>query len=107
MKNQKQLIDRAEVYRRACAGCTRHGEAPMECYHDEHCERLIFEFTTAEPVNAVEVVNGYWIEDYQPLAYGFNKIQHKCSVCGGIRRQKSNYCSDCGAKMLPEPPKGE
>lgn len=45
MKKPKQLIDRVEVYRRACAGCTRHGEAPMECNHDEPCERLISEFT--------------------------------------------------------------
>ena len=51
----RELIDKEKVYQRACAGCTRHGEAPMECYHDEPCERLIFEFTTAEPVNAVEL----------------------------------------------------
>lgn len=50
------LIDLEKVYESACAGCTRHGDAPGECYHDEPCERLIFAFTTAEPVDAVEVI---------------------------------------------------
>lgn len=48
-----RLIDLDKVYESACAGCTRHGDAPGECYHDEPCERLIFAFTTAEPVEAV------------------------------------------------------
>ena len=48
-----RLVDMEKVYERACAGCTRHGDAPGECYHDEPCERLIFAFTTAEPVEAV------------------------------------------------------
>lgn len=50
---KKRLIDLDKVYESACAGCTRHGDAPGECYHDEPCERLIFAFTTAEPVEAV------------------------------------------------------
>lgn len=48
-----RLIDLEKVYESACAGCTRHGDALGECYHDEPCERLIFAFTTAEPVEAV------------------------------------------------------
>lgn len=48
-----KLIDLDKVYESACAGCTRHGDAPGECYHDEPCERLIVAFTTAEPVHAV------------------------------------------------------
>lgn len=58
MANEKQLdlIDRAKVYQLACAGCTRHGESLGECCHDEPCERLIFAFTVAEPVDAVSVV---------------------------------------------------
>ena len=51
-----RLIDLDKVYESACAGCTRHGDAPGECYYDEPCERLIFAFTTAEPVDAAEVV---------------------------------------------------
>ena len=58
MQNERRLdlIDREKVYQLACVGCTRHGEAPGECYHDEPCERLIFAFTVTEPVDAVEVV---------------------------------------------------
>lgn len=47
------LIDFEDVYRRACDGCTRHGESLGECHSSEPCERLIFAFTTAEPVEAV------------------------------------------------------
>lgn len=42
-------IDREKVYENACAGCTRHGEKPGECYHDEPCERLISAFTRDNP----------------------------------------------------------
>ena len=55
MGKERQLIDKEKVYERACAGCIRHGEAPGECYHDEPCERLIFAFTVAEPVDAIEI----------------------------------------------------
>lgn len=57
MANEQRLdlIDRRKVYENACAGCIRHGEKPGECYHDEPCEHLMFEFTVAEPVDAVEV----------------------------------------------------
>lgn len=99
MKNQKQLIDRAEVYRRACAGCTRHGEAPMECYHDEPCERLIFEFTTAEPVNAVEVVHGEWVHHYHDSGELIDDKWYcsECHMCNDHKR--TWYCPNCGAKM--------
>lgn len=50
------LIDLEKVYADACAGCTKHGDAPGECYSDEPCGRLIFALTTAEPVDAVKVV---------------------------------------------------
>lgn len=57
MAEEQYLIDKEKVYQRACTGCTRHGEAPGECYHGEPCERLIFAFTTAEAVDAVEVAD--------------------------------------------------
>lgn len=49
------LISRKAVYEKACAGCTRHGDKPGECYHDEPCERLLFEFTTAPAVGWIPV----------------------------------------------------
>lgn len=96
MENEKQLIDRKEVYELACAGCTRHGDTAGECNSDEPCERLIFAFTVAEPVDAVEVVHGRWI---------FGTCNHreymKCSVC--LKSQTPTgvftYCPNCGAKM--------
>ncbi len=56
MANGQRLIDQGKVYEMACAGCSRHGETLGECNFDEPCERLVFAFTVAEPVDAVEVV---------------------------------------------------
>lgn len=71
MANEKRLIDQGKVYQLACAGCTRHGETLGECNHDEPCERLIFAFTVAEPVDAVEVVRCKDCKHYQyNKAYG-------------------------------------
>ena len=55
METEKLLIDKNKVYQLACVGCTRHGEELGECNYDEPCERLIFAFTVAEPVDAVEM----------------------------------------------------
>ena len=95
MENQKQLIDRKKVYELACAGCTRHGDTAGECNSDEPCERLIFAFTVAEPVDAVEVVHGRWEE--------IGVADYKCSRCG-FRFTSTDpismfeYCR-CGTKM--------
>ena len=95
MENEKQLIDRKKVYELACAGCTRHGDTAGECNSDEPCERLIFAFTVAEPVDAVEVVHGRWEES--------GVADYKCSRCG-FRFTSADpismfqYCR-CGAKM--------
>ena len=104
MANKKRLdlIDREKVYENACAGCTRHGEKPGECYHDEPCERLIFAFTVAESVDAVEVVHAHWNDDgrctncdwYMPFDCNGNAVE-------------SDYCPVCGAKMDEERREGE
>ena len=103
MRNERRLdlIDREKVYQLACVGCTRHGEAPGECYHDEPCERLIFAFTVAEPVDAVEVVrckdckHKGWIQepchgksvDYcRALDFCINNAE-KCFCSYGERRE--------------------
>lgn len=110
MENEKRLdlIDRAKVYECACVGCTRHGEFPGECYHDEPCEKLIFAFTVAEPVDAVEVVHGEWEKytDDKFMGYGADgrirerKVySYKCSKCWNYTAVKHNYCPHCGAKM--------
>ena len=57
-------------------------------------------------VDAVEVVHGRWIENHLSVGYGGKKIRHECSICGGnLFGVKRAYCPDCGAKMLPQPPK--
>ena len=41
------------------------------------------------------VKHGYWTKDLTN-PYG---IRYVCSVCGGAKQWKSNYCPNCGAKM--------
>lgn len=107
MANEKRfdLIDREKVYENACAGCTRHGEKPGECYREEPCERLIFAFTVAESVDAVEVVHGRWVPlEYDGYADG-NPVWDlwECSECreehSGDEDTLTPYCPHCGAKM--------
>ena len=57
-------------------------------------------------VDAVSVVHGEWIEDYNNT---YSRRRMKCSVCGkfsGIGGIKSNqlkpYCPNCGARMKTE-----
>lgn len=96
-----RLIDLDTVYESACAGCTRHGDAPGECYNDEPCERLIFAFTTAETVEAAPVVHGQWI-----VCGDGEYVPFMCSACGKTtswyHAQTANYCPNCGAKMNKE-----
>ena len=47
---------------------------------------------------------GEWVYDHW--------CEFKCSVCGEFSNSKpykgkENYCSNCGAKMMPQQPKGE
>ena len=67
---------------------------------DEIAERLVLQAPT---IDAVSVVHGEWVEDYNNT---YSRRRMKCSVCGkfsGIGGIKSNqlkpYCPSCGAHM--------
>lgn len=123
VREKLDLVDRKKIYEVACKNCTRHGEEYGECYHDEPCEKLIFAFTTAEPVDSVETVQecGHWMPYQSDEPYGCKdeKEWYKCSKCGKDAYGRcyedewysapilSNHCPHCGVKMMPQPPKGE
>lgn len=87
-----KLIDQNKVYPLACASSTRHGEKLGECSYDEPCERLVFAFTVAEPVDAAPVVHGQW-------RY-YSTTMQECSICHRhTARHKFKYCPHCGAIM--------
>lgn len=48
-------------------------------------------------VEAAPVVYGRWV--YEPIEFTYEK-DIKCSVCGGYEERTSNYCPNCGAKMM-------
>ena len=51
-------------------------------------------------VDAVPVKRGYWIRhDWAEEAEGCLIPNYECSVCHACKRDESDYCPDCGAKM--------
>lgn len=75
-------------------------------YSQKHCDRLVEDVDAAlEERTAADVrpvARGKWI-DHQEGRW----IYAKCSECGTVHDVKSNFCPNCGAWMLPEPPKEE
>lgn len=111
MGNEKRLIDAEAIARKLknahCSECNVVRKIQCSaCWVDD-----VLELLEGDTVDAVEVVHGHWIE--KPTgAYG--RWQSWCSACGkhsGIGGIESNrhkpYCPNCGAKMMPKPPKGE
>lgn len=68
-----EYIDREEVYKRACRGCTRHGDEIGSCYEEEPCEELQSEFASAPAADVEPVIHAHWIVDDEYLV---------CSNCG-------------------------
>lgn len=52
-----------------------------------------------KPVDAVEVVHGYWKPTGDPILDNIYGVA-ECSICGyEYAGNNTNYCPDCGAKM--------
>ena len=102
-----EYIDREAVYKRACRGCTRHGDEFGSCYHEELCEELQSEFASAPIADVEPVRHGRW----EYIGENSTGKIFRCSACkfphnpnkrdiGLIRvDEKPNYCHNCGAKM--------
>ena len=60
-------------------------------------------------MNAADVApvrHGRWIE-HEKYTFG---VMYDCSICDDRILDNGhswNYCPNCGAKMIPQPPKGE
>ena len=105
-----EYIDREAVYKRACRGCTRHGDEFGSCYHEELCEELQSEFASAPIADVEPVRHGRW----EYIGENSTGKIFRCSACkfphnpnkrdiGLIRvDEKPNYCPNCGAKMDEE-----
>ena len=67
-----------------------------------HLEEMAADYLIANGVRVQQC--GEWVYDHW--------CEFKCSVCGEFSNSKpykgtENYCSNCGAKMMPWSPKGE
>ena len=98
MANEKRLID---------ANALPLGKfvEPRTEWHQGWNDALDAAKDAAETVDAVEVVHGEWIEDYdiftQDNGYESEPIMigYICSECGKESFQNFNYCPNCGADM--------
>lgn len=96
-----EYIDREAVYKKACRGCTRHGDEFGSCYHEEPCEELQSEFASAPIADVEPVMHAHWIKTF---GSGGMLVGWKCSApdCGVLSCYKGAYCPNCGAKMDEE-----
>ena len=83
------------------------GGAPCRACDVDDVISDIEEFPAAD---VEPVAHGYWVKSTGMMPPEFAGNYH-CSECGwhGINAKEREYkrCPECGAKMLPEPPKGE
>ncbi len=63
--------------------------------------RVVDHLRNMEPVDAVPVVHGRWIETLVPDGYvqKASRMRKQCSVCGWTNACRYKYCHNCGAKM--------
>lgn len=66
----------------------------------ENIEDLIVLITYMDPVNPQEPKTGHWIkDDSEDIAPIWKKIR-VCSNCAYLQFNETNYCPNCGAKMV-------
>ena len=89
-------------------------EAPNDWYDAD----LHYEAADAIEELRKERKTGEWCADYDYAEYDFDgstplpeprKFQDgwQCSLCGGYSPSETNFCPNCGAKMMVEPPEEE
>ena len=114
MANEKRLIDAyaliEDIEKRYCKPCKAEGKDYCEvacraCWVDD----MILEIDPAPTVDAVEVVHGKWMPQYDRCWIDGQrwKTGYYCSSCMGFNKAESNYCPNCGAKMDGERREGE
>lgn len=86
-------IKREDTVEKIKADCGRFDHVPKRVV-----DFFILGMESVPSADVVEVRHGQWIEDLTN-PYG---IRYVCSVCGGVKQWKSNYCPNCGAKMDEE-----
>lgn len=53
-----------------------------------------------KPVDAVPVVHAHWIRhDYADIVDGYLVPEFECSKCHSWKKDDSDYCPNCGARM--------
>ena len=77
-------------FQEGCTGCDEPGEGCIECIVDE-----IDSFSAAD---VAPVRRGRWIK----RGYACGEAEFECSHCHEIewRANETDYCPNCGAKMM-------
>ena len=70
------------------------------CDVNEECCATVCDLRNAPTVDAVEVVHGRWEEATEQDEELGEIDSFKCSVCGKLSWFETNYCPNCGARMM-------
>ena len=86
-------------------------EKMVELIFDSLCRHIDKSCKLAENIADDLISNGVTVQECGEWVYD-HWCEFKCSLCGEFSsskpyKGKENYCSNCGAKMMPLPPKGE
>lgn len=61
---------------------------------------MVMEIDDAPTVDAVPVRHAHWIRhEYADIVDGYLVPEFECSECHSWKKDDSDYCPDCGAKM--------
>lgn len=78
---------------------SRNGEDIQTC--GSICADLIIDVYGLPVDDVAEIKRGQWIsQEYMNEIDSFIYTEYKCSNCGEISKKKSNYCPNCGARMV-------
>ena len=83
----------AEWEEKYWAKCLYHPTPDVTEDDIKHAGAIIDALRMAKTADVRENIHGEWVED------GYNNIPIVCSYCGEPSKEKTNYCSSCGAHM--------
>ena len=73
--------------------CLKYGETDQ--FNMGYAEGITA-IENAPSADVVEVRHGEWIDDN---TWSADMLHYRCSICGNYEGCKTNFCSNCGAKM--------
>jgi len=91
----RRLIDADKLKRKCQKTATETWKMKIKASIETTLNQFIDWIDQAEPVDAVPVRHGKWVDDSNGIEGAWNY----CSVCGEQAIDLYDYCPNCGARM--------